>query len=85
MAFNSDTLKPGGKFSKDFLNQLAIGAGLGLRFDITILIIRLDVAFPLRIPYLPDGHRWVLDQIDFGSGEWRRNNLVYNLGIGYPF
>jgi outer membrane protein insertion porin family len=83
--FNSDTLKPGGKFSKDFLNQLAIGAGLGLRFDITILIIRLDVAFPLRIPYLPDGHRWVLDQIDFGSGEWRRNNLVYNLGIGYPF
>jgi outer membrane protein insertion porin family len=83
--FNNDTLKPGGKFNKDFLNQLAVGAGVGLRFDISILIIRLDVAFPLRIPYLPDGHRWVLDQIEFGSGEWRRNNLVYNLGIGYPF
>ncbi len=83
--FNSDTLKPGGKFSSAFLNQLAIGAGLGLRFDISILIIRLDVAFPLRIPYLPDGHRWIIDKIDFGSGTWRRDNLVYNLGIGYPF
>jgi len=83
--FNNDTLQPGGKFTSGFLKQLAVGAGVGLRFDISILIIRLDVAFPLRIPYLPDGHRWVINQIDFGSGTWRGKNLVYNLGIGYPF
>jgi outer membrane protein insertion porin family len=83
--FNTDTLHPGGQFTSGFMKQLAVGAGVGLRFDISILLIRLDVAFPLRIPYLPDGHRWVIDQINFGSGDWRRNNLVYNLGIGYPF
>lgn len=83
--FNADTLHPGGKFNSAFLRQLAVGAGVGLRFNISILIIRLDIAFPLRIPYLPNGHQWVADQINFGSGTWRQNNLVYNLGIGYPF
>lgn len=77
--------KPGAKFTKDFLKEIAVGAGLGLRFDVTILIIRLDVAFPLRKPWLPDGERWVIDKIDFADRTWRKNNLVWNLGIGYPF
>jgi len=47
--------------------------------------LRLDVAFPLRKPWLPDGQRWVIDQIDFASGTWRKNNLVLNIAIGYPF
>jgi outer membrane protein insertion porin family len=81
---NVDTL-PGAKFSKDFLKELAVGAGVGFRFDISFLIIRLDVAFPLRKPWLPDGQRWVINQINFGDPAWRRENLVYNLGIGYPF
>jgi outer membrane protein assembly factor BamA len=83
--YNADTARSGGQFSGQFLNQLAVGTGVGLRFDISILLIRLDVAFPLRKPYLPEGQRWVINQIAFGDGEWRRNNLVFNLGIGYPF
>jgi len=83
--YNADTARPGGQFSGQFLQQLAVGTGVGLRFDISILIVRLDVAFPLRKPYLPEGQRWVINQIDFGSGNWRSNNLVFNLGIGYPF
>ncbi|HLK29069.1 MAG TPA: BamA/TamA family outer membrane protein, partial [Puia sp.] len=83
--YNADTARPGGQFSSQFLNQLAVGAGVGLRFDVSILVVRLDVAFPLRKPYLPEGQRWVINQIAFGDGEWRRNNLVLNLGIGYPF
>jgi outer membrane protein assembly factor BamA len=83
--FNSDTLKPGSKFTKNFLNELAVGAGVGLRFDISFLVIRFDVAFPLRIPYLPDGQQWVINKINFGDPTWRKQNLVYNLGIGYPF
>jgi hypothetical protein len=43
------------------------------------------LAFPIRKPYLPDGQRWVLDQVNFGSGSWRKDNLVFNLAIGYPF
>lgn len=77
--------KPGAQFSKNFMNELAIGAGAGLRFDFSFLILRTDLAFPIRKPYLPDGQRWVLDQINFGSGMWRKENLVFNLAIGYPF
>jgi len=65
--------------------EIAVGTGAGLRVDATIFVIRLDVAFPLRKPYLPENERWVTDQIDFGSKSWRKENLIYNIGIGYPF
>jgi outer membrane protein assembly factor BamA len=78
----TDTLRPGSKFSSNFLNQFAVDAGVGLRFDISILVLRLDIAFPLRVPYtLPTG----IYKVDFGSSEWRKDNLVFNLAIGYPF
>ncbi len=78
-----DPNRPGSKFTSQFLNQLAVDAGLGLRFDISILVLRLDIAFPLSIPYtLPGGGKY---KVDFGSSEWRKNNLIFNLAIGYPF
>ena len=77
--------KPGAKFSKNFMNEIAVGTGAGLRFDFSFLILRTDLAFPIRKPYLPDGQRWVLDQINFGNSTWRKENLVFNLAIGYPF
>jgi outer membrane protein insertion porin family len=81
-----DPLKPGSGFEfKDVLSEMAVGTGVGLRVDATIFVIRLDVAFPIRKPYLPPGERWVIDQIDFGDKNWRRNNIIYNIGIGYPF
>lgn len=82
---NENPDKPGGKFSKDFLKEMAVGAGLGLRFDFTFLILRTDFAIPLRIPYLPSGERWVINKIDFGNAAWRKSNLIFNLAIGYPF
>ena len=78
--------RPGSGFKfSNALNQMAVGTGAGLRVDATIFVIRLDVAFPIRKPYLPEGQRWVLDQVDFGNKTWRRENLIYNIGIGYPF
>jgi outer membrane protein assembly factor BamA len=77
--------KPGAQFSKNFMNEIAVGTGAGLRFDFSFLILRTDLAFPIRKPYLPDGQRWVLDQINFGNSTWRKENLVFNLAIGYPF
>jgi len=82
---NSDPTKPGGKISKDFLSELAVGGGLGLRFDLSFLILRTDFAIPFRVPYYAKSDRWVFNKIDFGNSEWRRNNLVFNLAIGYPF
>lgn len=78
--------RPGSEFKlKNVFNELAVGTGAGLRVDATIFVIRLDVAFPVRKPYLPEGQRWVFDDIDFGSKAWRRENIIYNIGIGYPF
>ncbi|WP_244534347.1 translocation and assembly module lipoprotein TamL [Flavobacterium fluvii] len=82
---NADLDKPGAEISKDIMKQIAVGAGAGLRFDFTFLILRTDLAFPLRKPYLPEGQRWVMDAIDFGSSAWRKENLILNIAIGYPF
>ncbi|MGZ8557559.1 MAG: translocation and assembly module lipoprotein TamL [Chitinophagaceae bacterium] len=82
---NEDPLKPGARFSKNFLKEIAVGGGAGLRFDISFLVIRLDVAIPFRKPYLPEGERWVINKINFTSPAWRKENIVFNLGIGYPF
>ena len=78
--------RPGSGFKlKNALNELAVGTGAGLRVDATIFVIRLDVAFPVRKPYLPEGQRWVFDDIAFGNKDWRKQNLIFNIGIGYPF
>jgi outer membrane protein insertion porin family len=77
------THKPGGQFTSKFLNQLAVDAGAGLRFDITLFVIRFDVGFPLRKPW--EQNPWVMNQIHMLDGHWRKENIIYNLGIGYPF
>jgi outer membrane protein insertion porin family len=41
-----------------FYKQVAIGTGFGLRADFDFLIVRLDLAFPLHNPYLPEGEKW---------------------------
>lgn len=83
--YNDNPKKTGAKFSDKFMKELAIGTGAGLRFDISFLVLRFDVAFPLRKPWLPETERWVLDKVAFGDRTWRRENLVFNIGIGYPF
>jgi outer membrane protein assembly factor BamA len=83
--YNKDTLRPGAQFSNDFIKDLAVGTGVGLRINLTILLLRIDIAMPVRKPWLPDGQRWVFDQINFGNKDWRRKNIVLNLAIGYPF
>src|SRR5690606_28291117 len=37
---NEDPNKPNANFSKDFINEFAVGAGLGLRFDLSFLLLR---------------------------------------------
>lgn len=83
--YNENSYKPGGEFGGDFMKELAAGTGLGVRVDISILVLRLDLAFPIRKPWLPESERWVIDQISFGDSEWRKENLIFNLAIGYPF
>ncbi len=65
----------GGEFSKDFMNELGIGTGFGLRVDIQSFVIRVDLASPVHDPALPEGQRWEFDYA----------NPVLNFAIGYPF
>jgi outer membrane protein insertion porin family len=76
---------PGGKFSSTFLKEIAISGGAGLRLDFNILVLRLDAGIPLRKPWLPEDSRWVFNDIRLGDPVWRRQNLIFNLAIGYPF
>ncbi|MEO5674733.1 MAG: BamA/TamA family outer membrane protein [Chitinophagales bacterium] len=83
---HDDPLRPGGLFIPgEFLNQLAVGTGFGLRVDASFFVIRADLAFPIRKPWLAPADRWVFNQIDFGSADWVNRNLVLNIAIGYPF
>ncbi|WP_149304542.1 translocation and assembly module lipoprotein TamL [Pareuzebyella sediminis] len=79
IAFN-DRLREEGKFGKDWAKQLGVGVGFGLRVDIQSFVIRLDLASPVRVPYLPEGERGRIPFFDGGP-----NNFVFNFAIGYPF
>jgi outer membrane protein insertion porin family len=67
---NEDPFKPGARFTKDFLKQLAMDAGVGIRLDLTILLLRVDFAFPLKYAY---------------DNPPEKKGVVINLAIGYPF
>lgn len=78
-----DENRPGAKFdSGKFLSQIAVGTGAGLRFDIEFFILRFDLAFPLKVP---TADRWSFSEIAIADREWRKQNLVLNIAIGYPF
>lgn len=70
-----DAARPGSQFTtQEIWKQLAIGAGLGLRFDFSFLIFRLDVGEKLWDP----GRQQLIPFTD-------KYARVYNIGIGYPF
>ena len=55
--------------------ELGLGVGLGFRLNINPLVLRLDLAMPLTKPWLPEGQRWVGNQIYLLYGGWRKENL----------
>ncbi len=83
---DTDNSVPEGVFDFNrFYKEIAVGAGFGFRLDLNFLVVRLDAAIPLRIPYLEENNRWVISDIDFTSKAWRKANIQWNFAIGYPF
>ena len=77
--------RPEGVFKIDqFYKEIAIGTGVGLRLDFDFFVLRLDGSFALRRP-TGNGFSWVIDDIDIFDKDWRSDNVVWNLAIGYPF
>lgn len=75
---------PGARFSSSALRELALGAGVGLRIDIDFVVLRFDLATPLRKPWLAANERWFDYSVPAGSN-WRKEHLILNFAIGYPF
>ncbi|MBD2721259.1 translocation and assembly module lipoprotein TamL [Hymenobacter armeniacus] len=63
-----------------FYRQLALDTGIGIRFDFTFLILRLDLATKIYDPTAPAGETWALRNFNKSA-----NPIAFNLGIGYPF
>ena len=59
------------------LNELAIGSGVGLRYDFNFFVLRLDTAFKTYNPAKLKNQRWFSD--------FSLNKAVFNIGINYPF
>jgi outer membrane protein assembly factor BamA len=75
----------GALFTKNFYKELAVGTGVGFRFDFSFIIFRIDVATPVVKPWLPVGDKWVLKDISLGNKVWRKENVVWNFAVGLPF
>ena len=69
----------GAVFVDTFYDQIAMDAGIGLRMDLGLAVIRLDAAMPIRNPY-PDvtGVYWRFKEMSIWDLRWSFN-------IGYPF
>jgi hypothetical protein len=81
-----DATRPGAEINPFFLRDLAFGGGLGLRFDFSFLIIRLDVATKIYNPAFQDfGSRWQIKNLRWNKPFGEKGQTLVNIGIGYPF
>ena len=63
---------------KRFLDEIALGTGIGFRYDLDFLVVRLDWGFALHAPY-DTGHSGYLNLRRF------KDMHTLHLAIGYPF
>lgn len=70
--------RPGALFQiENFYKELAVGTGLGLRFDFDFFIIRFDFGLKLHDPH---NKQWIIGNRKLTNADW-----TFNVGIGYPF
>ena len=68
-----------GKFEvKNILREMAVGTGVGIRYDLDFLVLRLDWGIALHVPYETDRSGF------FNTDGFKRNQTLH-FGIGYPF
>ena len=75
----NDPARPGGQLkASSFLRDLALGTGAGLRVDVSMLVVRLDLGVGIHAPY-DTGRSGYYNMTSF------KNSLALHLAIGYPF
>lgn len=74
----NDPLRPGSQFKGSTLKNIALGTGLGLRYDLDFLVLRFDVGVALHAPY-------ETAKKGFYNIEKFKDGLGLHFAIGYPF
>ena len=57
--------------------KLAIGSGIGIRYNLGYFILRLRMGFKTYNPVLETKERWFTD--------FNLKKAVFNIGLNYPF
>ena len=71
--------RPGGQLTlRNFAKSIALGTGVGVRYDLEFLVLRLDLGIALHAPY-DTGKRGYYNIPKFKDG------LGLHFAIGYPF
>lgn len=74
-----DSSRPGGALGEGpFFEDVAVGTGVGLRFDMDMLVVRGDLGIGIHAPY-DTGKRGYYNMKSF------KNSLAFHIAIGYPF
>ena len=75
----SDESRPGAQLRlKTFADDIALGTGIGLRYNLRVLLLRTDVGIPLHIPYATNKQGY------YNIPHFTRS-LCFHFGVGYPF
>ncbi|TCD21778.1 hypothetical protein EZ456_18605 [Pedobacter psychrodurus] len=83
------------KLSK-LAQQIAIGTGVGLRYDVQYFVFRFDVGLKLKDPQFVGSDQWVISKFLSGARDFKNSYnsthgpdtyrfIQYNFGIGMPF
>jgi len=76
--------REGAKFNiNTFYNDIAVDGGVGMRFDFSFFILRLDYGVKFRDPKEELGSRWVIASKNYNL--IGASNGMLNFSIGYPF
>ncbi len=76
---SNDSSRPGAQLRMKTLgNDIALGTGIGLRYNLRVVLLRADVGIPLHIPY-STGKQGYYNVPHFVRG------LCFHFGVGYPF
>lgn len=76
--------------------QIAIGTGMGFRYDVEFFVFRFDVGLKLKDPQFVGSEQWVISKFLNGGKTFKNNYFIthnpdvyrfmqYNFGIGFPF
>ena len=78
-AMRDDGYRANSKFKiKNLADQMAVGTGIGLRYDLEFFVLRVDWGVGIHLPY-DTGKRGYYNIPHFKDGQ------SLHLAIGYPF